>query len=150
MSKPNEVFHGGQPVDAGEVRSHPSGMRKEAKVFNVGTAPATTVYRGELRIPVHPLAGSVCAMGISYKLEPGERSRQFLLPVSECGLSVVQGRGKIRICDVNHDIEVGDLAFVPVQGRFTIENNGDEPLVLLGLITPPDSDILRVAGLWMD
>ena len=127
-----------------------SGPSSRGQVFQVAAAAATTAYGGELRIPVHPRAGSVSVMGISFKLEPGERSREFLLPISECGLSVVQGRGRIRIGEDEHPIEVGDLAFVPSYRKFAIENAGEEPMVLLGLVSPPDVGILRAAGLWTD
>ncbi len=150
MSQPSETFHGGRPVPADELRRRSSGVRPGGRVFEVKTAAATTAYGGELRIPVHPMAGSVSSMGVSYKLGPREKSREFVLPISECGLSVVQGTGKIRIGEEEHDFAVGDLAFVPVQGKFAIENTGDEPMVMVGLISPPDANILRTAGLWME
>jgi mannose-6-phosphate isomerase-like protein (cupin superfamily) len=87
-------------------------------------------------------------MGISHRLGVGERTKEIVLPISECGLSVVQGVGKIQIGEDEYDFTVGDLAFIPVRRRFVIENTGDEPMVVLGLISPPDVSILRTTGLW--
>lgn len=150
MTKPNEVFHSGRPGSVDEVRGRSHGARSKGEVFHVASSPATTAYGGELRIPIHPLAGSVSAMAISYKLEPGEKSRVIVFGMSECGLSVVQGQGKIWIGETAHEFAVGDLAFVPVQARFSVANTGDDPLVMLGLISPPDPNMLRAAGLWLD
>lgn len=148
MTKPSEAFHGGRPTPAGDIRRRSKGASSEGEVFHVATAAATNAYGGDLRIPVHPLAGSVSAMSISYKLEAGEKSREFSLSMSESSLCVIQGAGRIRIGEEEHGFAVGDLAFVPVQGRFVIQNSGDEPLVVVGLISPPDPDMLRAAGLW--
>jgi mannose-6-phosphate isomerase-like protein (cupin superfamily) len=150
MTKPNEDFHSGRPASSEEERLRSTGVRTKGQVFHVESAPAFTDYGGELRIPVHPLAGSVSAMAISYKLEPGEKSRVIVLSMSECGLNVVQGQGKIWIGETAHEFAVGDLAFVPVQARFSVANTGNEPLVLLGLISPPDPNMLRAAGLWLE
>ena len=150
MPKPSELFHGGRPAPAAGAGRRPSGVRSKGEVFHVASSSATTAYGGELRIPVHPAAGSVSSMAISYKLEPGQRSRETALTISECGLCVVQGRGRVRIGKSNHEVVVGDLAFIPVQKKFSIENTGEEPLVMLGLITPPDPTMLRLAGLWAE
>ncbi|MCL5959576.1 MAG: hypothetical protein M1358_09730 [Chloroflexi bacterium] len=150
MQQPSEAFHGGRPASAEELRLRFDGSRSDAQVIEVGASVATTAYGGELRVPVHPLIGSVSSMAISWRLEPGERTSEAVLPISECGLCVVQGRGRILIGEDENHFYVGDLAFVPVQGRFAIENTGGEPMVILGLISPPDANILRAAGLWIE
>lgn len=78
--KPHEVFHGGVPASASEVRRLSNGVRSKGQVFHAASAVSTTAYGGELRILVHPLAGSVSAIPVSYKLEPGESSREISPP----------------------------------------------------------------------
>ena len=123
-------------------------MNYKGGVFQVATAASTNAYGGTLRIPVHPETGSGSAMGISYELAPGEASREIRLAMSECGLCALQGDGMVRIGEKEQGFAVGDLAFVPARTTFVIRNTGDTPLVIAGLISPPDPDMLRIAGLW--
>lgn len=63
-----------------------------------------------------------------YWLAPGEEGSPDLHPVSDEIYYVAQGRGRLRLDDVDHEVRQGQAVFVPAGTRHVSKNTGDEPL----------------------
>jgi len=95
------------------------------KSEGVGTAPIT---REDVR-----------EMSASYvRVETGKRWNDRVPDGSDCYLFVLNGSGAIASDDARHTVSRESFATIEEKRRFTVENNGADPLEMVRVLAPPN------------
>jgi uncharacterized cupin superfamily protein len=114
--------------------------KKTVKVVHTGDTPwAPQLARGKYENHRKELGGlEIMGAGL-WQLPPGKKSfPMHAHSVTEEALFVVSGRAKVRTTDGEHAIGPGDWVAFPAKGpAHQLVNDGDEPLVYLGLSANP-------------
>lgn len=102
------------------------------------------IKRGQYQQRRKPLGGDQLACGL-WELAPGKKSfplhRHFL---TEEALYVVSGRGQVRTPEGLTPIGPGDFVSFPAGGEaHQLINDGDEPLVYVGIAATKGADIVE-------
>jgi uncharacterized cupin superfamily protein len=105
---------------------------------------AMALNRGKFQQRRKPLGGEKLSCGL-WELPPGKRSFPLHLHhVTEEALFVVSGRGQVRTPEGLTAIGPGDFVSFPAGGpAHQLLNDGDEPLVYLGMAATSGVDVVE-------
>jgi uncharacterized cupin superfamily protein len=114
---------------------------KIVRTREVDWAPA--LIRGSFSQRRKALGGDKLQCGL-WELAPGKKSFPFHAHnVTEEAMFVVSGRGKVRGSDGEHPIGAGDFVSFPVGTAHQLINDGEEPLVYVGMSAGQGFDIVE-------
>lgn len=72
-----------------------------------------------------------------YCLAPGQAQRPHVHGDQDKLYVVVEGAGRFRLGDGEERLEAGDALIAPAGVEHGVTNDGDHPLVVLVVVTPP-------------
>jgi len=125
-------------------------VRRRGSVVKAGEGLEFTGYGARALIKVAPVIGSRLNSCQAIYHEPGETFAIHAHPVSETVYVVYQGKGQVFLDDAWHDIEAGDVVYVPEgykHGTRNLQTN-PEVLVVYDWGVPPPLEQYELGGWW--